>query len=188
MRKKEFGNEVGLLVRCRGKFFAVIYVTVTSPTFVRSSVEAFLIVHRIAVGVGVAVFKGKKRLFLGIERLWQIHEERVNGRIEGDMEENDEDEINDHQDQWADGCFDSKQSNQTDDGEVDSSCCLLESAWIDETLRVDIGIKHVQHVVTISQVDQVEANCCESQDQRCNHRVGYCYQDVSCATVVTMIS
>ena len=104
------------------------------------------------------------------------------------MEQHEENEVDNHQDQRADGGFDSKQSDQTDDGEVNSSRCLLQSAWVDETLGVDIGIVHIQHVVTVSQVDQIEADGCKSQDQRCNDRVGDCCQEVSCATHTKTIS
>ena len=104
------------------------------------------------------------------------------------MEQGDKNEVDDHQDQGADGGVDSKQSDQTDDGEIDSSCCLLQSAWVDETLGVDSGIVDIQHVVPISQVDQINANGCKSQDQRCNDRIGDCYQGVSSATHVTTIS
>ena len=59
------------------------------------------------------------------------------------MEQGDENKVNDHQDKGADGGFDSKKSDQTNDGEVYSSCCLLQSAWVDETLSVDGGIKNI---------------------------------------------
>lgn len=104
------------------------------------------------------------------------------------MEQDYENEIHDHQDQGADGGFDSEQSDETNDGEVDSSCCLLQCAWVDKTLGVDVGIEHIQHVVPISQVDQIKADGCKSQDQRCNDRVGDCYQGVSCVTRVTTMS
>ena len=78
------------------------------------------------------------------------------------MEQNKKNEIDDHQDQGANGGLDSEQSYQTDDGEVDSSCCLLECAWVDETLGVDIGIEHIQHVVARSQVYQIKTDGCES--------------------------
>lgn len=81
------------------------------------------------------------------------------------MEQDQENEVDDHQDQGADGGFDSKQSDQTDDGKVDSSCCLLQSARVDKTLGVDVGIEHIQHVVTISQIDQVESHGCKAHDQ-----------------------
>ena len=103
------------------------------------------------------------------------------------MEQDKKNKVDDHQDQGACGGFDSKESDQTDDGEVDSSCCLLQSAWVDETLGIDGGVKHVQHVVTISQVDQRKAYGCKSQDQRSNDRVGDCYQGISCATHVITI-
>lgn len=95
------------------------------------------------------------------------------------MEQDDENEVDNHQDQGADGGLDSKQSDQTDDGEVNSSCCLLQSAWVDKTLGVDSGIKDIQHVVTISQVNQIKAEGCKSQDQRCNDGVGDCYRGIS---------
>ena len=78
------------------------------------------------------------------------------------MEQNKKNEIDDHQDQGANGGLDSEQSNQTDDGEVDSSCCLLKCAWVDETLGVDIGVEHIQHVVARSQVYQINTDGCES--------------------------
>ena len=80
------------------------------------------------------------------------------------MEQDDENQVDDHQDQGADGGFNGKESDQTDDGEVDASCCLLQSAWVDEALGVDCGVEDVQHVVTISQVDQIKADSRKSQD------------------------
>ena len=100
------------------------------------------------------------------------------------MEQNKKNEIDDHQDQGANGGLDSEQSNQTDDGEVDPSCCLLKCAWVDETLGVDIGVEHIQHVVARSQVYQIKTHGCESQNQRCNDRVRDCCEEVSCATDV----
>ena len=97
------------------------------------------------------------------------------------MEQNQENKVDDHQDQGTNGSSDSKQSNQTDDGEVDASRCLLQSTGVDETLGVDRGIEHEQHVVTISQIDQIKANGCKAQDQWCYDRVSDCYQAVSWA-------
>ena len=102
------------------------------------------------------------------------------------MEQDEKNEVDDHQDQGPNGGLDAKQSDQTDDGEVDSSCRLLQRAGVDETLGVDRGIEHVQHVVAISQVDQIKAYGCKPQDQRCNDRVGNGYRGVSCATHLTM--
>ncbi len=104
------------------------------------------------------------------------------------MEQDDKNEVDDHQNQRADSGFDSKKSYQADDGEVDSCCCLLQSAWVDEALGVDIGIEHIQHIVAVSQVDQVKTDGCKPQNQWCNDRVGDCYQGVSCATQIKTIS
>ena len=72
LREKELGNEVRLLMGCGREVFAVGIGTITSQSVFGSDLKAFLISHRIAVGI--AVFKGEKRLFLGLERFWQIQE------------------------------------------------------------------------------------------------------------------
>lgn len=87
------------------------------------------------------------------------------------MEKDDEDEVDDHEHDWA-GCgFDAKETNQANDGEIAACGCLLQGARVDEALGVYVCIEDEEKVIAVGQVDEVETNGREAQDKRGNYRV-----------------
>lgn len=77
-----------------------------------------------------------------------------------------ENEEDDHEDQWAQspngtgGC-DGKESHQAELGDVETDKQMLQCPRIDASFGVDVGIAYEEEVVTVGQVEQVEADCGE---------------------------
>lgn len=113
-------------------------------------------------GVAVGVFECEQGLLFDFQRFGEVHQERLQSLVERHVEEGGADEVEDHEGEGT-PCFGhGKETEQTYDGEVDAGGGLLEGAWVDQALGVDVGVVDVEEVVAIGQIDEIEADCCKA--------------------------
>ena len=67
-----------------------------------------------------------------------------------------------------------EEAQKTQLSKVDTNHELLKSTCVETAFGVDVGVKSVEHVVAIRQIDKPNANSREAQDQRSYHCVGQC--------------
>jgi len=79
--------------------------------------------------------------------------------------QNRENEVGDHEDQRTDGDIDGEQTDHAENREIDTGCCLLQRAGIHQPFGVNVGVVNEQKVVSVSKVNQVEADGGEAKDQ-----------------------
>ena len=78
------------------------------------------------------------------------------------MEERGADEV-EEDDSKGTPCFGhGEETEEADDGEVDAGGGLLEGAWVDQALGVDVGVVDVEKIVAVGQIDQIEADSCKA--------------------------
>ena len=111
-------------------------------------------------------------LLLRLERLRKVIEKWVQGAVHCEMEQDGADEANDGDDQRTDGDGDSEETNHADLCKVNTSRQVLEGTWVDETLSVNLGVGDEKDVVAVCKIEEENTDGCESEDERCNHRVG----------------
>ena len=114
----------------------------------RNFVVVDTVVH--AILHTIAIFHGKERLFFDIERDGERIEQGADGGVERQVEKDLEDEKDNHEYKRTECLANGKKTNHADRGKVDACCGLLQSAGIDETFGVDVGIEHEKKVVTVS--------------------------------------
>lgn len=68
--------------------------------------------------------------------------------------------------------FDAEEADKADDGEVGACGGLLESTRVDKSLGVNVGVEYEKEVVSVGEIDKVEADCCETEDKWCDDGVG----------------
>lgn len=70
------------------------------------------------------------------------------------MDENREDEENDHENQWTDCSSDSKQTDEADLREIDSSKKLLQGTGVYKTLGIDLRISDEEDIVSEGEIEE----------------------------------
>lgn len=84
------------------------------------------------------------------------------------MVEHTENQENDHEYQRSGSGLNTEEANKANDRKVATDQDVLQSAGIDEAFGVDVPSIDVKKVVPVGKVEEVEANCCKSEDQRRN--------------------
>ena len=112
------------------------------------------------IGVEGGLLGGEESLFLGLEVLWQVVEERLHGAVHRDVVQDDEDKEDDLQDQRSNSNLvgtggHGKQTDQADHQQVATNGEMLQTTGVTSTLGVDVGIRHVQEVVPVGEVEEV---------------------------------
>jgi len=133
----------------------------------RSSCQALLD----AVGRGLAALPAEQRLLLHLHVLGNVVDEWIHRLVQRHVVEDGENEEDDHQDQGTKGPVigshsDGEQADETAFKEVAASRCLLQSTDVDHALRVDVSVRDVQQVVSVGEVEEIQANGRESENQR----------------------
>jgi len=82
------------------------------------------------------------------------------------VKQGNEDEEDDGQDQGSNRRLDTEEPDETNQGQVHSSSCLLQSAGVYQALSVGFAVKDKQKVISIGQIDQVQPDCSETEDER----------------------
>lgn len=70
------------------------------------------------------------------------------------MEQNEEDEEDDCEDDRGNGCTDGEQTNHHNQPDITSSKNLLEGAWINETLGIDLGVCDEEDIISVGNVKE----------------------------------
>lgn len=101
----------------------------------------------------------------------------LQSELQGELEDDGEEEENTHDGQRTNsldviGGGDSKETDEADLREVNTSKQLAESLLIGLALGVQVGLVNVEEVVPESDVDESEADRRETEDERCDARVG----------------
>ena len=78
------------------------------------------------------------------------------------MEERGADEVEEYDSKRTPGFGHGEETEEADDGEVDASGGLLEGAWVDQALGVNVRVVDVEEIVAVGQINQIEADCCKA--------------------------
>lgn len=189
IRAEELGQEVGLLLSGRRRGLSKTLLSLSGVNCTDTAVDvANSIVHREtmahAISVGFIAILGavfsQKKLLLVLKVLGKVVQKRLHGAIHGHMVQDGEDEKNDHQSQGTNGNLviargHGKQSDQTHNHEVATNSQVLKSTSVGTTLGVNVGVRDVQQVVPVGEVEQVKANCSKAQNERSNAGIDNTY-------------
>lgn len=74
------------------------------------------------------------------------------------MVQDSENSEDDHENEWPSGSSNSEKTNQANDRQVAANQGVLQCTRIYETLGVNCRIVDVQQVVSVSKVEEIEAN------------------------------
>jgi hypothetical protein len=183
VRAQELGEEVGLWL-WGGEVGETLLggVDAVDPAVAGNAGQGSWGRQIIRVGIGDAVaLCGEKGFLFSFQVLGQVVEKGLHGAVHCEVVENDEDQEDDHQNQRADGELvgtgaHGEQTDQTDNGQVATDSEVLQTTSVASALGVDACIRHVQHVVPVSKVEQVETNGTETHDEGRDARVGDGYK------------
>lgn len=149
VRGEEFCEHVGLLAGCRsggGDFTAGLLFDVFGAV------------------AGSCFQAAGKGLFLCLKRLGKAVEEWIEGSVERKVVEDGKDQEEDHEDQRTWGFGDAEEADETNFSQVDSGQGLLECAWVEQALGVDLGVGDEEDVVSVGEVKESHADGREAQN------------------------
>lgn len=123
---------------------------------------ALLWVTVAGAGVVFGFLEREQGFFFHFEGFGEVHQEWFESLVERHVEKRGADKVEEY-DSKGTPCFGyGEETEEADDGEVDAGGGLLEGAWVDQALGVDVGVVDVQEVVAVGQIDQIEADGCKA--------------------------
>lgn len=123
------------------------------------------------VVVMVSVTVGKQVVLLGFQVLGQIVEQGRDGLVERKVVDDGKNAADDHQDHGAQGAFilgssNGKETNHANDQEIATNGGVLQGARIHHALSIDVRVRHIEHVVSIREIEEIQAESGKTKHQR----------------------
>jgi hypothetical protein len=112
-------------------------------------------IRRDITTVALASLKSEKGFLFDFQSFREVLQKWVERPDEGQVIEDGEDKEDDLENERAAGASNTKETDHADFTKVDTCEDLLESAWVDETSGVNVGIIDEEEVVLEGEVEEV---------------------------------